>query len=46
MRWVFAEEWPSEGPPPWGLGEGSDNGAGAADPDAADATVAIDESAH
>jgi 2-oxoisovalerate dehydrogenase E1 component alpha subunit len=22
MRWVFAEEWPSETPPPWGLGEG------------------------
>jgi len=22
MRWVFAEEWPSETPPPWGLGGG------------------------
>ena len=22
MRWVYAEEWPSEGPPPWGLGGG------------------------
>ncbi len=22
MRWVFAEEWPSETPPPWGLGDG------------------------
>jgi len=21
-RWVFAEEWPSEGPPPWGFGHG------------------------
>jgi 2-oxoisovalerate dehydrogenase E1 component alpha subunit len=22
MRWVFAEDWPSETPPPWGLGDG------------------------
>ena len=22
MRWVFAEEWPSESPPPWGFGGG------------------------
>ena len=22
MRWVYAEDWPSEGPPPWGLGTG------------------------
>jgi 2-oxoisovalerate dehydrogenase E1 component alpha subunit len=21
MMWVYAEEWPSEGPPPWGMGE-------------------------
>ena len=21
-RWVFAEEWPSETPPPWGFGHG------------------------
>jgi 2-oxoisovalerate dehydrogenase E1 component alpha subunit len=21
MKWVYAEDWPSEGPPPWGLGE-------------------------
>jgi 2-oxoisovalerate dehydrogenase E1 component alpha subunit len=21
MKWVFAEDWPSEGPPPWGMGE-------------------------
>ena len=21
MKWVFAEDWPSEAPPPWGLGE-------------------------
>jgi TPP-dependent pyruvate/acetoin dehydrogenase alpha subunit len=20
MRWVYAEDWPSETPPPWGLG--------------------------
>jgi 2-oxoisovalerate dehydrogenase E1 component alpha subunit len=23
MRWVYAEDWPSEAPPPWGLGPGS-----------------------
>jgi 2-oxoisovalerate dehydrogenase E1 component alpha subunit len=22
MKWVYAEEWPSETPPPWGLGSG------------------------
>jgi 2-oxoisovalerate dehydrogenase E1 component alpha subunit len=22
MKWVYAEEWPSETPPPWGFGEG------------------------
>jgi 2-oxoisovalerate dehydrogenase E1 component alpha subunit len=22
MRWVYAQEWPSEAPPPWGFGEG------------------------
>jgi 2-oxoisovalerate dehydrogenase E1 component alpha subunit len=21
MRWVFAEEWPGETPPPWGMGD-------------------------
>jgi hypothetical protein len=21
MKWVFAEDWPSETPPPWGFGE-------------------------
>ena len=26
MRWVYAEEWPSEMPPPWGLGAGSTRG--------------------
>ena len=31
MRWVFAEEWPSEAPPPWGLGPE----AGVADGDGA-----------
>ena len=24
MKWVYAEEWPSEGPPPWGMGESTD----------------------
>jgi len=29
MRWVYAEDWPSETPPPWGFGDGeSDPGAG------------------
>ena len=23
MRWVFAEDWPSETPPPWGFGDGA-----------------------
>ncbi len=23
MRWVYAEDWPSEEPPPWGLGTGA-----------------------
>jgi 2-oxoisovalerate dehydrogenase E1 component alpha subunit len=22
MRWVYAEPWPSETPPPWGMGDG------------------------
>ncbi len=22
MKWVFAEDWPSESPPPWGFGGG------------------------
>jgi 2-oxoisovalerate dehydrogenase E1 component alpha subunit len=22
MRWVYAQDWPSESPPPWGLGSG------------------------
>ncbi|HEY7935950.1 MAG TPA: thiamine pyrophosphate-dependent dehydrogenase E1 component subunit alpha [Candidatus Limnocylindrales bacterium] len=25
MRWVYAEDWPSETPPPWGFGEGDDD---------------------
>jgi 2-oxoisovalerate dehydrogenase E1 component subunit alpha len=47
MRWVYAEDWPSEGPPPWGMGE-DDAGheAAAADQNVAEATAAIDESAH
>jgi 2-oxoisovalerate dehydrogenase E1 component alpha subunit len=28
MRWVYAEDWPSETPPPWGFGDGSDGSAG------------------
>jgi 2-oxoisovalerate dehydrogenase E1 component alpha subunit len=26
MKWVFAEDWPGETPPPWGMGEGSGTG--------------------
>jgi 2-oxoisovalerate dehydrogenase E1 component alpha subunit len=26
MRWVFAEEWPSEAPPPWGFGAAGGHG--------------------
>jgi 2-oxoisovalerate dehydrogenase E1 component alpha subunit len=25
MRWVYAEDWPSETPPPWGLGTAADH---------------------
>ena len=33
MKWVYAEDWPSEGPPPWGMGEGpAAEGANPADP--------------
>jgi 2-oxoisovalerate dehydrogenase E1 component alpha subunit len=28
MRWVYAEDWPSETPPPWGLGGGEPGTAG------------------
>jgi 2-oxoisovalerate dehydrogenase E1 component alpha subunit len=28
MRWVFAEDWPSETPPPWGLGSAHAAGHG------------------
>jgi 2-oxoisovalerate dehydrogenase E1 component alpha subunit len=28
MRWVYAEEWPSETPPAWGMGAGADDGSG------------------
>ena len=24
MRWVYAEDWPAETPPPWGFGDGED----------------------
>ncbi|HEY3163075.1 MAG TPA: thiamine pyrophosphate-dependent dehydrogenase E1 component subunit alpha [Candidatus Limnocylindrales bacterium] len=26
MKWVYAEDWPSEGPPPWGMGEAVEHG--------------------
>jgi 2-oxoisovalerate dehydrogenase E1 component alpha subunit len=26
MKWVFAEDWPGETPPPWGMGGGEDHG--------------------
>ena len=28
MRWVYAQDWPSETPPPWGLAEHAPEGAG------------------
>ena len=28
MRWVFAEDWPSETPPPWGFGAGGGSHGG------------------
>jgi 2-oxoisovalerate dehydrogenase E1 component alpha subunit len=28
MRWVYAEDWPSETPPPWGFGDGDVSAAG------------------
>jgi 2-oxoisovalerate dehydrogenase E1 component alpha subunit len=28
MRWVYAEDWPSETPPPWGFGDGGESAAG------------------
>jgi 2-oxoisovalerate dehydrogenase E1 component alpha subunit len=28
MRWVYAEDWPSETPPPWGFGSGDGGGHG------------------
>ena len=30
MRWVYAQDWPSETPPPWGFGDGSDGDEGGA----------------
>jgi len=30
MRWVYAQDWPSETPPPWGFGDGSEGDAGGA----------------
>ena len=40
MKWVYAEDWPSETPPPWGMGEGHGDEAGRR------GAAAIDESAH
>ena len=37
MRWVYAEEWPSETPPPWGFGEGPVGSVAAAGPPAGSA---------
>ena len=34
MRWVYAEEWPSEGPPPWGMGDATADAAPDATPSA------------
>ncbi|MEO8208137.1 MAG: thiamine pyrophosphate-dependent dehydrogenase E1 component subunit alpha [Chloroflexota bacterium] len=31
MRWVYAEEWPSEEPPPWGLGPAPGHGSESGD---------------
>jgi hypothetical protein len=28
MKWVYAEDWPGETPPAWGMGGGTDTGAG------------------
>jgi len=28
MRWVYAEDWPSETPPPWGFGSGGSEAGG------------------
>ena len=30
MRWVYAEDWPSETPPSWGFGDGDSDAGGAA----------------
>jgi 2-oxoisovalerate dehydrogenase E1 component alpha subunit len=32
MKWVYAEDWPSETPPPWGLGDASPHEAEGAGP--------------
>ena len=33
MRWVYAEDWPSETPPPWGFGEANGGPGDATAPD-------------
>jgi len=40
MKWVYAEDWPSEAPPPWGMGEP------AAHPDDAGPTEPAGEGVH
>jgi 2-oxoisovalerate dehydrogenase E1 component alpha subunit len=37
MRWVFAESWPGEAPPAWGLGEADSGGATGGDGETAGA---------
>ena len=46
MRWVYAEEWPSETPPPWGLGEAAAGVAAAGDAPAGVAGAAGVAEAH
>jgi hypothetical protein len=37
MRWVFAESWPGEAPPAWGMGEADSGGATGGDGETAGA---------
>jgi 2-oxoisovalerate dehydrogenase E1 component alpha subunit len=45
MRWVFAEEWPGERPPPWGFGPGGADSRGATGTSTPDAGPADDDTA-
>jgi 2-oxoisovalerate dehydrogenase E1 component alpha subunit len=40
MKWVYAEEWPGETPPTWGMGGGHDAGIAAGEAEAGDAAAA------